>query len=69
MNVLLLGGIGFIGFHTAEKLLQSTAYHVDCYDLFDDKAQQLPGWQPRYGLEQTLACSMAYWFGERKEPS
>ncbi len=43
MNVLLLGGGGFIGCHTAQKLLQDTPHEVYCYDLYNDKIQDSLG--------------------------
>ncbi len=47
MNVLLLGGGGFIGCHTAQKLIQNTRHEVYCYDLFDDRVQHHLG-HPRF---------------------
>ena len=50
------------------------AFYGEGYDDSDrripdiTKAKQLLGWQPRYDLDQTLVCSMAYWFGNGKEP-
>jgi nucleoside-diphosphate-sugar epimerase len=37
MRVLLLGGGGFIGSHTTEKLLRDVEHEVYSYDLYDDK--------------------------------
>ena len=43
MRILLLGGGGFIGCHTANRLLQFTEHDVYCYDLFDNKIQDSLG--------------------------
>ncbi len=51
------------------------AFYGEGYDDSDrripdiTKAKELLGWQPRYNLDQTLACSMAYWFGEQRVAS
>jgi nucleoside-diphosphate-sugar epimerase len=37
MRVLLLGGGGFIGSHTADALLRETKHSVCAYDLYDEK--------------------------------
>jgi nucleoside-diphosphate-sugar epimerase len=43
MKVLLLGGGGFIGSHTIEKLLRDTKHEVWAYDLYDDKLTESLG--------------------------
>jgi nucleoside-diphosphate-sugar epimerase len=37
MRVLLLGGGGFIGSHTVDRLLQDTEHEAWVYDLYDEK--------------------------------
>jgi len=41
MKVLALGGGGFIGSHTVEKLLRDTNHTVIAYDRFDEKLQDV----------------------------
>lgn len=49
--------------------ISGEAFYGEGYDDCDrripdiTKAQQQLGWQPRYNLDQTLKCSMAYWLG------
>jgi nucleoside-diphosphate-sugar epimerase len=39
MDVLVLGGGGFIGSHLVDRMLRSTSHQVIVYDLWDDKLE------------------------------
>jgi UDP-apiose/xylose synthase len=43
MNILVLGGGGFIGSHLVHGLLNRAAHHIQAYDLYDDKLDEIAG--------------------------